>query len=202
MTLFCVLHHYSGSSLRNGETLTGTLSKWTNYIHGWQNRYFSLKPDGALVYYRSANDTDFGCRGAISIQKADVKAHELDELRFDVSVNDSCWYLRAQSVEDRQRWMDSLESHKQRPTIRRHGSQLSVSSNTFSASSSSVRGGSAGLKDKNGRGLTEKLAEMETFRDILCRQIDTLQTYFDACSTESQNTLNGEKNTNETKNSL
>nr|CAD7444555.1 unnamed protein product [Timema bartmani] len=32
------------------------------------------------------------------------------------------------------------------------------------------------------RGLKEKLAEMETFRDILCHQIETLQSYFDACS--------------------
>ncbi len=35
---------------------------------------------------------------------------------------------------------------------------------------------------QRGRGLKEKLAEMETFRDILCRQVDTLQSYFDACS--------------------
>ena len=28
----------------------------------------------------------------------------------------------------------------------------------------------------------EKLAEMETFRDILCRQVDTLQSYFDSCA--------------------
>nr|CAD7592544.1 unnamed protein product [Timema genevievae] len=32
------------------------------------------------------------------------------------------------------------------------------------------------------QGLKEKLAEMETFRDILCHQIETLQSYFDACS--------------------
>jgi len=70
---------------------TGTLSKWTNYIHGWQDRFFTLKPDGSLVYYKSANDTDFGCRGAIHIQKARVKPHDLDELRFDVSVNDCNW---------------------------------------------------------------------------------------------------------------
>ena len=31
-------------------------------------------------------------------------------------------------------------------------------------------------------GISEKLAELETFRDILCRQIDTLQSYFDACA--------------------
>ena len=35
---------------------------------------------------------------------------------------------------------------------------------------------------QKGRGLTEKLAEMETFRDILCRQIDTLQHFFDSCA--------------------
>lgn len=35
---------------------------------------------------------------------------------------------------------------------------------------------------QRGRGLKEKLAEMETFRDILCRQIDDLQSYFDSCA--------------------
>lgn len=35
---------------------------------------------------------------------------------------------------------------------------------------------------QRGRGLREKLAEMETFRDILARQVDTLQSYFDACA--------------------
>lgn len=42
--------------------------------------------------------------------------------------------------------------------------------------------GAAGSVGGKGRGLSEKLAEMETFRDILCRQIDTLQSYFDSCS--------------------
>ncbi|KAL7390994.1 hypothetical protein ABVT39_002453 [Epinephelus coioides] len=35
---------------------------------------------------------------------------------------------------------------------------------------------------KKGHRLREKLAEMETFRDILCRQVDTLQKYFDSCA--------------------
>jgi collagen type IV alpha-3-binding protein len=167
------------------EPLQGTLSKWTNYIHGWQNRFISLK-DGNLVYYKSAHETDYGCRGAVSIGKAEVKPHELDELRFDVSVNDCVWYLRAFSVEDRQRWMDGIERYKAAlaqlqmqqmngaANLRRHGSAHSLSSNTFS-NGSRFGGG-------KGRGLSEKLAEIETFRDILCRQIDTLQTYFDNCA--------------------
>lgn len=56
--------------------LKGTLSKWTNYIHGWQNRFFALK-EGTLVYYKSQLETDFGCRGAITIDKATVKTHDL-----------------------------------------------------------------------------------------------------------------------------
>lgn len=35
---------------------------------------------------------------------------------------------------------------------------------------------------QKGHRLQEKLAEMETFRDILCRQVDTLQKYFDSCA--------------------
>ncbi len=82
------VHLASVAAASPSPTLTGTLSKWTNYIHGWQDRwidhapsmakqchhncflyrYFALKADGSLVYYKSANDTDFGCRGAISIQ--------------------------------------------------------------------------------------------------------------------------------------
>ena len=58
--------------------------------------------------------------------------------------------------------------------LRRHGSAVSLASNNFStASASSFR---------KGRGLREKLAEMETYRDILIRQVDTLQRFFDACS--------------------
>lgn len=38
------------------------------------------------------------------------------------------------------------------------------------------------LCPQKGHRLREKLAEMETFRDILCRQVDTLQKYFDSCA--------------------
>ncbi len=122
----------------------------------------------------------------------------MDELRFDVSVNDCNWYLRAKCIEDKVRWVDALEQHRNAITqqqlqqlqqqqqqqqygLKRHGSVHSLSSNTFS-NNSSRPGGGGNSASKTGRGLSEKLAEMETFRDILCRQIDTLQSYFDSCS--------------------
>ncbi len=60
-------------------------------------------------------------------------------------------------------------------SLRRHGSMMSLNS---TASLSMASTGSY----KRGFGLKEKLAEMETFKDILCRQVETLQTYFDACA--------------------
>ncbi|XP_033749933.1 ceramide transfer protein-like isoform X6 [Pecten maximus] len=161
--------------------IQGILSKWTNYLHGWQDRYIVLK-EGTLSYYKSANDTAFGCRGAVSLAKASVSPHQFDECRFDVTVNDCVWYLRSGSEEERLQWINAIDLHRQAESgygsennLRRHGSMISLTSaaSLSTASTSSF---------KRGRGLKEKLAEMETFRDILCRQIDTLQSYFDSCA--------------------
>lgn len=167
--------------------LQGTLSKWTNYIHGWQTRFIVLK-DGTLSYYKSEQDSGFGCRGSISLYKANIKAHEFDECRFDVSVNDCLvWYLRASNPEEKQRWVDVLKSYKSESgygsenSLKRHGSAISLVSNTQSTTST-------GSFTKRGvRGLKEKLAEIETFRDILIKQIDTLQKYFDNCADNAKN---------------
>lgn len=65
-------------------------------------------------------------------------------------------------------------------SLKRHGSTVSLQSNTYStASGSSFK--------RSTRNLREKLAEMETYKDILCRQIDTLQQYFDICAENAEN---------------
>ncbi|XP_067378400.1 ceramide transfer protein-like isoform X4 [Channa argus] len=61
-------------------------------------------------------------------------------------------------------------------SLRRHGSMLSLTSAASALSATSTS------SFKKGHRLLEKLAEMETFRDILCRQVDTLQKYFDSCA--------------------
>jgi len=62
-------------------------------------------------------------------------------------------------------------------SLRRQGSAVSISSNTLSTTSSS--------SFRNGRGLKAKIAELETYRDILVQQIETLQKYFDSCTAMS-----------------
>uniref|UniRef100_A0A8C5QF71 Ceramide transfer protein n=1 Tax=Leptobrachium leishanense TaxID=445787 RepID=A0A8C5QF71_9ANUR len=180
--------------------LCGVLSKWTNYIHGWQDRWVVLKKN-TLSYYKSEDETEYGCRGSICLSKAVITPHEFDECRFDISVNDSVWYLRAEDPNHRQRWIESIEQHKDltscgdgccrtsprgsiksesgygsESSLRRHGSMVSLVSGASGYSATSTS------SFKKGHSLREKLAEMETFRDILCRQVDTLQKYFDACA--------------------
>uniref|UniRef100_A0A671QT75 Collagen type IV alpha-3-binding protein-like n=1 Tax=Sinocyclocheilus anshuiensis TaxID=1608454 RepID=A0A671QT75_9TELE len=159
----------------------GVLSKWTNYIHGWQDRWVVLK-NNTLSYYKSQDEREYGCRGSLCLSKAVITPHEFDECRLDISVNDSVWYLRAQDPEHRNQWIDSIEQHRaesgygSESSLRRHGSMLSLTSATSGYSATSTS------SFKKGHSLREKLAEMETFRDILCRQVDTLQKYFDGCA--------------------
>uniref|UniRef100_A0A674PRH7 Ceramide transfer protein n=1 Tax=Takifugu rubripes TaxID=31033 RepID=A0A674PRH7_TAKRU len=161
--------------------LGGILSKWTNYIHGWQDRWVVLK-NNTLSYYKSEDEREYGCRGSLCLSKAVITPHEFDECRFDISVNDSLWYLRAEDPEHRLQWIESIELHKaesgygSETSLRRHGSMLSLTSAASALSATSTS------SFKKGHRLREKLAEMETFRDILCRQVDTLQKFFDSCA--------------------
>lgn len=66
--------------------LQGTLSKWTNYIHGWQTRFIVLK-DGTLSYYKSEQDSGYGCRGSISLYKANIKVSADDTSYMNVFDN-------------------------------------------------------------------------------------------------------------------
>ncbi len=72
--------------------LTGTLNKWTNYIHGWQDRFIVLK-DGTLSYYKSENETAFGCRGAVSLGKAVITVSLICKAVKSVHLPVLLWYL-------------------------------------------------------------------------------------------------------------
>ena len=43
--------------------------QWTNYIHGWQDRWVVLK-NNTLSYYKSEDEREYGCRGALCLSKA------------------------------------------------------------------------------------------------------------------------------------
>lgn len=153
-------------------------------------------------FYCSEFESDHGCRGVISLDKATIKvcyhqiycwkkcccwqfsifsflivlifvfvlqSHEFDECRFDVSVNNCVWYLRAENPEDKTNWVDVLQSYKvpvgiDMSALIRQGSTASLQSNSILFTQNSGNGG-----------LREKINEIETFRDILTGQINQLQ---------------------------
>ncbi|XP_002168208.2 ceramide transfer protein isoform X1 [Hydra vulgaris] len=168
-----------GGSPVNDISYEGVLSKWTNYLHGWQSRYLVLR-DGTLSYYKSEYDTAYGSRGSVSVKKAVVEVHEFDSCRFDVNVGDCIYYLRAPDPDERQKWVDVLEASKQVESGYGSESHLPKAVSTLSlVSQPSLHSTSSCVKTI---GLREKLLELETYRDILSRQTDTLQEYFDSCA--------------------
>ncbi|VBB30233.1 unnamed protein product [Acanthocheilonema viteae] len=85
----------------------GTMYKWTNFVYGWQKRYFELE-NGVLVYYKSEAEKQYGRRGSIALHIARLVESDIDFNRFDVLTNDCCWYLRTENPKFRNLWLRAL----------------------------------------------------------------------------------------------
>uniref|UniRef100_A0A915Q1B0 Collagen type IV alpha-3-binding protein n=1 Tax=Setaria digitata TaxID=48799 RepID=A0A915Q1B0_9BILA len=86
----------------------GIMYKWTNFVYGWQKRYFELE-NGVLIYYKSESEKQYGSRGSIALHIARLVESDIDFSRFDVLTNDTCWYLRAQNPKSRNFWLRALK---------------------------------------------------------------------------------------------
>lgn len=53
--------------------------QWTNYIHGWQDRWVVLK-NNTLSYYKSQDETEYGCRGSLCLSKAVITVSTAEAL--------------------------------------------------------------------------------------------------------------------------
>ncbi|KAM7534342.1 hypothetical protein Aperf_G00000105310 [Anoplocephala perfoliata] len=92
--------------------MDGSLYKWTNYINGWQQRYFTLC-DGILSYYTSESEVNTGCRGAFKVSVCDFVVHPTDPCRFEiVAPGEQRVFLKAANPTERQRWIIALGTCK------------------------------------------------------------------------------------------
>ncbi|XP_065054359.1 oxysterol-binding protein 1-like isoform X2 [Rhopilema esculentum] len=88
----------------------GYLLKWTNYIKGYQKRWFVLS-NGLLSYYRSPVEMNHACRGTINLAGAIIDT--IDSCSFVISnAGSQVYHLRAGSEVERQRWVTALELAK------------------------------------------------------------------------------------------
>uniref|UniRef100_A0A8C5V6B5 Pleckstrin homology domain-containing family A member 8 n=1 Tax=Microcebus murinus TaxID=30608 RepID=A0A8C5V6B5_MICMU len=108
--------------------MEGVLYKWTNYLSGWQPRWFLLC-GGILSYYDSPEDAWKGCKGSIQMAVCEIQVHSVDNTRMDLIIpGEQYFYLKARSVAERQRWLVALGSAKEGIDV---GTLLKSTCNTF-----------------------------------------------------------------------
>uniref|UniRef100_A0A3Q3LZV6 Oxysterol-binding protein n=1 Tax=Mastacembelus armatus TaxID=205130 RepID=A0A3Q3LZV6_9TELE len=94
----------------SGDTYKGWLFKWTNYIKGYQRRWFVLS-NGLLSYYRTQAEMGHTCRGTINLATANIAVE--DSCNFVISNGGAqTYHLKASSEVERQRWITALELAK------------------------------------------------------------------------------------------
>ncbi|XP_062266117.1 oxysterol-binding protein-related protein 10 isoform X2 [Platichthys flesus] len=92
--------------------LEGVLSKYTNLIQGWQNRYFVLDPEsGQLQYFVSEQGKSQKPRGSLPLIGASVCTSDEAPHMFVVnSVNGELYKLRASDAKEQQLWITQLQT--------------------------------------------------------------------------------------------
>jgi len=101
-----------GEEKKESPETKGWLYKWTNYIKGYQKRWFVLQ-NGLLSYYRNQAEMAHTCRGTISLHGAIIHTENYS-CNFVVSNGGGTqtFHLRASSEVERQKWVTALELAK------------------------------------------------------------------------------------------
>ncbi|XP_052861291.1 oxysterol-binding protein 1 isoform X3 [Anopheles cruzii] len=90
--------------------MKGWLLKWTNYLKGYQKRWFVLSK-GVLSYYRNQAEMAHTCRGTISLHGALI--HTVDSCTFVISNGGTqTFHIKAANEVERQSWVTALELAK------------------------------------------------------------------------------------------
>ncbi|XP_032662568.1 oxysterol-binding protein 1 isoform X5 [Odontomachus brunneus] len=97
-------------SQHGAQEMKGWLFKWTNYLKGYQRRWFVLS-NGLLSYYRNPAEMSHTCRGTISLHGALI--HTVDACTFVVSNGGTqTFHIKAATEVERQQWVTALELAK------------------------------------------------------------------------------------------
>nr|XP_020493034.1 pleckstrin homology domain-containing family A member 8 isoform X2 [Labrus bergylta] len=135
--------------------MEGTLYKWTNYISGWQPRWFVLD-GGTLSYYDSQEDAWKGCKGSIKISVCEIQVHSSDSTRVDLTIpGEQYFYLRAINAAERQKWLVALGTAKACLTDNRTKREKELQENT--------------------EALKTKMSELRLYCDLLLQQVNRIK---------------------------
>ncbi|XP_028726515.1 oxysterol-binding protein 2 isoform X3 [Peromyscus leucopus] len=91
------------------DSYKGWLLKWTNYLKGYQRRWFVLG-NGLLSYYRNQGEMAHTCRGTINLASAHIDTE--DSCGILLCNGARTYHLKASSEVERQQWITVLELAK------------------------------------------------------------------------------------------
>ncbi|XP_056274253.1 oxysterol-binding protein 2 isoform X2 [Pseudoliparis swirei] len=164
------------------DTYKGWLFKWTNYLKGYQRRWFVLS-NGLLSYYRSVDlcfmricalGTDrtqaemaHTCRGTINLATAHIDTE--DACNIVLSSGGRTYHLKASTEVERQRWVTALELAKAK-AIRMMNDQSDDSGDEEPTSQSDRSEIQGTLKI-----LVSKLDDLSTCNDLIAKHGAALQ---------------------------
>ncbi|KAM7420621.1 hypothetical protein PAMA_015040 [Pampus argenteus] len=135
--------------------MEGMLYKWTNYISGWQPRWFVLD-GGTLSYYDSQEDAWKGCKGSIKISVCEIQVHSSDSTRVDLTIpGEQYFYLRAINAAERQKWLVALGTAKACLTDNRTKREKELQEST--------------------EALKTKMSELRLYCDLLLQQVNKIK---------------------------
>ncbi|XP_062255452.1 pleckstrin homology domain-containing family A member 8 [Platichthys flesus] len=135
--------------------MEGMLYKWTNYISGWQPRWFVLD-GGTLSYYDSQEDAWKGCKGSIKISVCEIQVHSSDSTRVDLTIpGEQYFYLRAINAAERQKWLVALGTSKACLTDNRTKREKEL--------------------QENSEALKTKMSELRLYCDLLLQQVKKIK---------------------------
>ncbi|CAN0333898.1 unnamed protein product [Lampetra fluviatilis] len=156
------------SDLKSGpDTYKGWLFKWTNYIKGYQKRWFVLS-NGLLSYYRTQAEMAHTCRGTINLAGAYIDTE--DSCNIVVSNGGTqTYHLKASSEVERQRWVTALELAKAK-AIR----MMQAESDDSDDEKSGAQADKTELQTTL-RSLSSKLEDLSTCNDLIGKHGAALQ---------------------------
>ncbi|GMT27075.1 hypothetical protein PFISCL1PPCAC_18372 [Pristionchus fissidentatus] len=155
------------------KTVGGVLYKWTNYVSGWQPRYFEIS-NGSLVYYKSKGERSAGCRGSIALKSARIELiDDFGKCEFTVRVSeDIVWYLKADSAAMRERWHRRLiADHDSDYSSKGHSRTPSAASSTYSQQQLHSPTGDG----KRAALVSERLLELGGYRELCASQMAEIE---------------------------
>ncbi|CAH8856852.1 unnamed protein product [Trichobilharzia szidati] len=107
------------------DSMKGYLYKWTNYLKGYQKRWFVLQ-NGLVSYYRNQAEMAHTCRGTINLANAIVKS--TGSTTFVISNSSTqTFHLKANSESEQKKWVSALSSAKAKAVaLRKQGEDSDI----------------------------------------------------------------------------